>query len=97
MMPAPDQPDQPGQQGDDEANEISVVIQLDTKTGEFSVGVEPEGQDEGAEEGTEDQWLKPAKDIDDALAQARELLKEPQKKLFDEYASKSNARLSQGY
>jgi hypothetical protein len=58
---------------------LSVTINVDDE-GKFSVGVEPQGESEQSEGGPMDMMkggqpeYTPAKNIDDALAQARQLL-----------------------
>jgi hypothetical protein len=79
-------PADPGDQADTggSGNEVTVCIELDTSTGQFTVGMLPQGQEEGGGEGGADeeaeeaQWMKPARDINDALKQAKQLLEEPQ-------------------
>jgi hypothetical protein len=85
-----------------EGSEITVCIEFNPVTGEYSVGIEPPegaeagGEAEGAgdtdatagagagvpggeadEEANEQSWMKPAKDINDALRQAKQLLEQP--------------------
>lgn len=96
--PAPQGTDSP--QG--EGQEITVCIEFNPVTGEYSVGMEPPEGDEGAEAGgeaegatdtdataagaggeadeeaNEKSWMQPAKDINDALRQAKQLLEQPQ-------------------
>lgn len=65
----------------DEGAEICVKIELDTKTGEVTVGVEPPGYKEAegsaADEQAEESFMKPAKSVDDALSIAKDLLTNP--------------------
>lgn len=90
ITPAPgaQAPDSP--QG--EGSEITVCITMNAATGEFSVGIEPPEAEAaaaapaipggepapGAEEEAEKAYMKPARDIDDALRQAKQLLEQPQ-------------------
>lgn len=61
---------------DQEANEVTVCVTLNTQTGQFTVGLQPPDNPDGSEETeeSEDDGMKPAKDIDDALRTAKTLL-----------------------
>lgn len=64
------------QEGDQEGDEVCVRIELNTKTGQIMVGMEQPDSPDGAEESeeSEDDSMQPAKDINDAMAQAKMLL-----------------------
>lgn len=77
--------------GQPAGDEITVCIEYSPSTGQYSVGLEPpEGADDtddaaaggaggdGGEEANEASYMQPAKDINDALRQAKQLLETPQ-------------------
>jgi hypothetical protein len=73
-LPPQASPDQPDQGADDEANEVCVRIELNTQTGQFTVGMEQPDTGGPEDEANEDYAMKPAKDLDDALRTAKTLL-----------------------
>lgn len=79
-----------GQDSDDDSSTVSVEIELNTKTGEVKVGVEPP---DGTEAGDDDSYLQPAKSIDDAIAQAKQLLHQAS----GQQSPEDEAAFGQGY
>lgn len=77
----------------------TVCIEM-SDDGQYSVGIEPDGADSGMTEGDpaemeqDKSYMTPAKDIDDALAMAREMLsadeRSPEQAMMDGYNKGGN-------
>lgn len=76
MPPDVQQPDDAQGADDQEGDEVCVRIELNTKTGALSVGMEQPDNPDGSEESeaSEDDGMKPAKDINDAMRMAKMLI-----------------------
>jgi hypothetical protein len=74
MSAAPQGQDMQQQQqpdGDDGQDTICVEIEVNKKTGEVKVGLEPA---DGTEAGDDDSYMQPVQSLDAAFAQAKQLL-----------------------
>lgn len=91
MSAAPPADDQ-GQPQDDDANEVCVRIELNTQTGEIKVGMESDNDQGPEDEAAEDANMQPARNIDDAMRMAKDLLESG-----GESKPEDNQAFEQGY